>query len=261
MARYIWLLAPLVGLLVLAGPAAAQEQQWLSYRSDGQPEMVTGQTQGASLKIADLPADLNLPAGLGGNRVAAKWTTPAVKAGFLWVVVACSRTPGPIDQLVIDSSADGRLDDEQPIQAADARVAGEFQSVEFPRVKVLLPGADGPAAYHMNISVNSARGTCQITAHAAGWYEGTVRVDGKKFPCSLFDANANGVFNDGGEDFAYSDRLRIDAGGSFAIARVGRFVQVVGKFYNLAVAPDGSWLKLAQPAALEFGVVRVGGVD
>jgi hypothetical protein len=201
-----------LGLMHQDAGAAGQEQ-WLAYRSSAESETVVGGTPGQTLELSDSkPAGVKLPAFASACPLFAKWKTPMVPAGFLWVALDRTKDDGPYDRLFIDSNADGSLTDESAVAATDPRIYKDQQSAEFALVKVLLPDPDGPVTYHLNLKVwIGGAATRRIVARAAGWYEGTVRIGDRKHFCVLFDANANGAFDDGSEDPQLSDRIRIDA--------------------------------------------------
>ena len=134
------------------------------------------------------PAGLALPRFTGDRPLFAKWITPGVQAGHLWLALDQSAKQGAYDRLYVDTNADGRLADEAPVavespapvaaaavrvaEAAPrvaepapaapeaaapprARLAVQNQTARFPAVKVLLPGKDGATAYHLNITFRS----------------------------------------------------------------------------------------------------------
>ncbi len=248
-------------VLSLTGMAPAQQEQWLGYRASADGERVVGSTAGQTLELSEQkPGDLALPKSAGADALVAKWKTPMVPAGFLWVALGRSARRGAYDRLFIDSDADGSLEDESAVSAVDPRIYKGQQSAEFHLVKVLLPGQDGPTTFHLNLRVwISGRVSRRILAKAAGWYEGTVKIGGKKHSCVLFDSNANGTFNDAFAEFQRSDRIKIDGAGGFAIGRVGKYVQVGDKLHALEVARDGSFVKFSPPKDLALGTVRVSG--
>ncbi|MCX5670751.1 MAG: hypothetical protein NTU94_05445 [Planctomycetota bacterium] len=250
--------------LLLPAAATGEQEQWLAYRSAVESETVVGGTPGQTFELTEeRPAGVRLPDFASARPLFAKWRTPAVPAGFLWVALDRTRDDRPYDRLFIDASADGSLADESAVAATDPRIYKDQQSAEFPLVKVLLPGPDGPVTYHLNLKVwISGTATRRIAARAAGWYEGTVRIGDKKHFCVLFDANANGAFDDCSEDPQLSDRIRIDAASRFAIGRVGKYISVEDRLYVLDVARDGASVTFSEPRGVALGVVRVPrGVD
>ncbi|HUW55834.1 MAG TPA: hypothetical protein VMZ92_04310, partial [Planctomycetota bacterium] len=76
----------LVCVLLLAGIARAEEQQWLQYRTATEPYRVLGGYVGgrACEVTAEAPEGVSLPKLTGAKPLFAKWVTPMVKAGFLW---------------------------------------------------------------------------------------------------------------------------------------------------------------------------------
>lgn len=245
-------------LLAAAVGAAAQQEQWLSYRC-GDVETACGGTEGQTLQLSDQkPADLKLPKQISDTPLFAKWKTPMVKAGFLWVVLDKSAPDAGYDRLYIDANADGNLTDEQPVASADARALQGMQSATFPKIRLSLPGPDGPITYHLTLELWLSTQERRLSAKAAGCYEGTVKVGDKKLACALYDSNANGTFNDCAEDFRLSDRIRIDGSG-FAIGRVGKYVYIDNKLLALEVAADGSSVKFSPSPTVAIGTVRIGG--
>ncbi len=101
MRNFIYL-ALVVMLSCLVSWASAQEQ-WLRYRySREATSMTVGGYQQLEL-IAEAPEGLTGPDLKGEHVIYAKWSTPMVKAGYLWLALGQSKANGPHDQLVIDA--------------------------------------------------------------------------------------------------------------------------------------------------------------
>jgi hypothetical protein len=246
--------------LALAQPASAQQEQWLNYRTSADADSVVGKTPGQVLEFAaEKPEKTALPAFTAKDPLFARWKTPAVPAGFLWIALDRSSANGPYDLLYIDSNADGSLADQTPIKASSAAAFEAQQSAEFRQVKLLLPGEDGPAAYHLNLNVWLGSQTKRIVAQAAGWYEGNVQIGDKKHGCVLFDSNANGAFNDACADYEQSDCIKIDSGSPFVIGRVGKYIQADGAMYELQVARDGAFVRFNPAKDISLATVKVNG--
>lgn len=257
----------LAATAALASTALGQEQ-WLSYRATSEAQKVVGAGPGQVLEIAaDKPAGVALPQLKGGKPLFAKWKTPMVPAGFLWV--AMDDENGVYKRLYIDSNADGSLADEKP-QAINNQAYDKVQSGDCPQVKVLLPAADGPVTYHLDFELWVSPESQRLLTKSGCLYESTIRIGDKKCACVLYDANANGAFNDANDDFQQSDRIRLEVEGSpFSISRVGKYVQVGEAFYPLTVSADGASVSLSGPpprfaeVPVSQGVdyVSVGGVN
>jgi hypothetical protein len=175
--------------MILAATAAAQAQeaQRLQYRTDGQPERSLGVYAEARLRAeTSPPAGVALPKFSGDRPLFAKWITPRVPAGHLWLALDQSAKQGVYDRLYVDTNADGSLADETPVAAEApvaaaavrpaktapratetvpaapetaapprARPAVEEQTARFPTFKVLFPAKNGPIAYHLNVTFRS----------------------------------------------------------------------------------------------------------
>jgi len=237
-----------VGALV-PGAALAQagQEQWLRYRTGDDVERIVGRMPGQTVKLTSTrPDGVALPKLAATDPLFGLWQTPAVKSGGLWMALVRSRAGGPYDLLYVDTNADGSLADQQ------------LQNSQFPPVKLLLPGSDGPTANHLGVKVQICGGQGQAVTSAACWYEGNIAVNGQATRCILADANANGVFNDASKDSEQADRIRLlDLATPFAVGRAGKFIQVGGKLHSLTVAPDGACLEIASTTSAEFVRVRV----
>jgi len=146
--------------VVLAATAAqAQEAQRLQYRTDGQPERVIGVYAEVRVRAeASPPAGVVLPKFAGDRPLFAKWITPRVPAGHLWLALDQSGKEGAYDRLYVDTNADGSLADETPVAAEHAEAANDpdapvaygrklnQQTARFAAVKIIFPGKDGPRA-------------------------------------------------------------------------------------------------------------------
>ncbi|MCY2927001.1 MAG: hypothetical protein NT031_16525, partial [Planctomycetota bacterium] len=193
---------------------------------------------------------------------------PAIQGGLLWMAVDQSIKDGPYDTLYIDANADGRLDDEKPIFAADQTAGESYRQSQFSDVKVLLPGPDGPTAYHVNVTWMQSQGVQpEVRLAAAGWYEGPVTVDGKSLWCVLVDYNVNGRFGDVVPKAREGDRIYLvpraqarafDWSDLKTMRVCGRFVEVEGKPFRLDVSPDGAWVRVSPPGEVPTGTVQLG---
>ncbi len=274
------------GLLVWGTSAWAQQEQWLQYRTTADIYQSIGGSYGQKLSPQDEPPDgVALPKLAGEKPVFLKWLPKIDEAalektkGGVWMVLDRTRKNGPYDRLYIDTNLDGSLAEERPIKADSAELDGDRHYATFGRVKITLPGIDGPAAYHLEISYREYPQPAQppstqpatmeryARATAAGWYEGEINVDGKKYWCMLIDNDANGCFSDTSYNRARCDVIRIgsrndrkfvnDYENDLTSRTVGQLVEVDGKLYLLKVADDGATVALAPASAVPMGSIRV----
>jgi len=239
--------------------AAAQDVQWLQYRSAGEASAVIRDTGLQRLGAAkEKPAGVMLPAFTGAGQVFAKWSTPMVEAGYLWIAVDAR------NKLFIDSNGNGHLNDE----TGSDPYRSDQDSAYFGPVKVVFQGQDGPVTYHLNIQLLDRRDGKQLYVRTAGWYEGTITIAGQKKQCMLIDYNANGAFGDRSVDFSECDRIQI--GGTdpaFAAASaesaaqetrfVGNYIEADGTLYTSEIARDGACVKFAKAEGVKVGTIRL----
>lgn len=247
-----------IGLLVFASTIRAQDEQWLQYKCEREAERIIGYAdmRSSNLELSPVkPPDVKLPQFKTEKPLFAKWTTPMVKSGFLWVALDRTSESGKYDRLFIDSNGNGHLDDEE----AQVPYQTDQYSARFGPVKVVFEAEDGPVSYHLNLrlfdygDLNRQR----LYVNSGGWYEGEVTVADKKRHCVLLDQNANGTFDDKALDPAKSDRIRIGEKGEIDGRFVGRYVDIDGVLYRLEVAHDGAFVKLAKAEGVKYGSVRV----
>jgi len=207
MVRYVaWMC-----MVLAATVTQAQEAQRLQYRTDGQPERVIGVYAEVRVRAeTSPPAGLAVPKFAGTRPLFAKWITPRVPAGHLWLALDQSAKQGAYDRLYADTNADGSLADETPVAAEQAAAANDpdapvsygrklnQQTARFAAVKIIFPGKDGPVAYHLNVTFRSrvqrvitwTQGVPdrevlveELWLTPGGWHEGTVTVGGKTYTC------------------------------------------------------------------------------
>jgi len=242
-----------MSLLVLVSIAGAQDEQWLQYHSEREADRIVGDmTSARPNSVSGTP--VQLPQTKADNPYFAKWSTPMVDSGFLWMAVDRSSENGPWDQLYIDSNADGKLDDE----TATTAYRTERSSSYFGPVKVVFEIEDGPVSYHLNFRVYTSNNQVrQVYAYSGGWYEGEITVEGQKMYCMLIDYNANGTFNDASREPSGCDRVRIGRKGTRDTGYVGKYVEVESALYRAEIARDGAFIKLTKAEEVKFGDVRV----
>jgi hypothetical protein len=272
-----------IGLLVLT-PIAAQEEQWLQYHSARELGLLVS-AQPQPLEIStEKPPGVELPQFKAENPLFAKWSTPMVTSGYLWVALdrthkqsrEGSLAGGPYDLLYIDSNGNGRLADETAVAAYRT----DQYSAYFGPVKVMFELQDGPATYHLNLRyygyddassrlyVSSGAPMSMVAAalndrsrrlyaSSGGWYQGDITLGSQKKHCILFDYNANGTFNDKSANAAECDRVRIGQEGGQDASFVGNYIEVDGALYRPEIARDGACVKLTKAQDVKFGAVRL----
>ena len=252
--RYVLLIMG-TGLLALTPLTLAQPEQWLRYHSASEVSILGSGTYPRTLELRDEePAGINLPQFKADHQYFAKWPTPMVTAGHLWVACDRSHKHGPYDLLYIDSNRNGHLDDETVVKANRT----DQYSAYFGPVKVIFEIEDGPVTYHLNFRFYGYENRNKsLYASSGGWYEGDITIDGVKKHCMLFDYNANGTFDDKSLDATDCDRIRIDKQGVEGIRFVGNYIDVNGVLYRPEIAQDGAYIKLAKADDVQTGDVRV----
>lgn len=245
--------------IAFSGTTAFAQQQWLRYRTLPQARRIGTRGPGQRFDLTgERPTGVSLPEFASVDPLFGKWKTPMVPAGGLWLALDRSRKTGPYNRLYIDSDADRSLADETAVRPHRRRIQGGRQSAEFRQVKVLLGGADGPVAFHLDLSLSIVGSeTPQLVATAGGGYEGPVKIGQREAHCSLFDSNGNGAFDDAYLDLQRSDQIHMDLGTTLIPARAGKYIQIEGTLYRLTIARDGSFVELAPPKDAVMGIVRV----
>jgi hypothetical protein len=154
-----------------------------------------------------------------------------------------------------------------------ARPTVHTQAARFPTVKVLLPGKDGPTAYHLSITFRSR--VQQVITWTRGvpdrevlleelwltpgcWHEGTVTVGGNTYTCRLADANVNGTFDDVSADEGQADFILIDGDDMMPLIRTtGRYIQIGGALYHPQPAGDGASIAFTPAKDVPMGTLRL----
>jgi hypothetical protein len=235
-----------VCLMLLASPAFAQKEQWLSYRTSSE-----GRGYQYIQISTNAPAKVALPK-LDGETWFGRWSTPLDPAGRLFCLDRPSKG-GLCDRLFFDLNANGRLDDDTPVKA----VRKDEYTAYFDPLRLVFKGEDGPFTYHLLIRFSKYnKDTVNLVASSSGFYSGTVDFAGKKQKVELIDGNANGTFNDLGKNTSDTDRISIpnDKNGE---RHIGRFVEVDGELFTLEVARDGAFVKVKKAENVSFGKVRI----
>ncbi len=247
------ILGGVAGLLA-ATAAEAEELQWLRYCSAREARRIMPGVGRRVLEVSrDKPEGVKLPEFKGADPFFAKWETPMVKSGHLWMALDRTHQYGPYDLLFIDSNGDGSLKDETAVTAY--RV--EHQETYFGPVKVVFEGEEGPITYHLNLEFYIQDDRTRLYFSSGGWYEGTIMAGGQQKHCTLIDQNANGTFDDKSSDFWQSDRILIGKKEDQTVSFVGNYLQVDGVLYRPEIARDGAYIKLATAEDVELGNVRI----
>ena len=196
------LLAAGISLLVLVSMAGAQDEQWLQYHNEREADRIVGNmTRARPRSVSGKPQDVQLPDFKTAVPYFAKWSTPMVDSGFLWMALDRTSENGPWDQLYIYTY--------------------------YGPVKVVFEVEDGPVSYHLNFRIYSSNNQVrQVYAYSGGWYEGEITVAGEKKYCMLIDYNANGTFNDASREPSGCDRIRIGKKGTRDTGYVGKYIEV-----------------------------------
>lgn len=240
-----------ISLLAIVLQAPAQEEQWLQYHSAREIGLMGG-VQHQSLDLStEKPSGVELK---GENCLFAKWSTPMVKSGHLWVALDRTHKQGPYDLLRLDSNGNGRLDDETVVTA----YRRDQYSTYFGPVKIIFEVEDGPVTYHLNFRYFSGNDRDRrLYASSGGWYQGDIFLGGQKKHCILLDYNVNGTFNDTSANSAECDRIRIGEEGGQDTGLVGNYIEVGNILYRPDIARDGASIKLVRAEGVKFGSVRM----
>lgn len=244
-----------IHLLAFSISSPAQQEHWLRYHSASEVSILGSARYMQMLDLNnEKPSGMNLPEFKSDQPYFAKWKTPMVEAGYLWIACDRSHKHGPYDLLYIDSNRNGHLDDETVMRANRT----DQYNAYFGPVKVIFEIEDGPVTYHLNFQFQGYQSrTKRLLASSGGWYEGDITVDGVKKHCVLFDYNGNGTFNDKSLNATECDRIRIDQKGVESIRFVGNYIDIDGVFYQPEIARDGAFIKLTKADDLQTGEVRV----
>ena len=238
--------------------AAEPQKQPLQYQFQLAARRTMLEVMGSrSLGLTEkVPMGIQLPQFQSDKPLFARWTSPMVKNGHLPIALDRTQDRGPYDRLFIDLNEDGRLKEETTIVAYWISQT----SALFGPVELTFSGLEGPIAYHLNFEFFSYEDTRNLIVYPDAQYEGTIQVGSAEKSCVLIDYNANGAFNDVSLDPRQSDRIQIgqpNVPDSLKTGFMGNFIEVDGQLYELEVAQNGSYIKLAPAQGVIFGKVRL----
>ncbi len=249
----IWLAAG-ISLFLLTSPAAAQDEQWLQYRSSRDSWQLLGDINASYPEVAsDKPKGVELPDFKCEERFFARWPTPMATGGGLWLAFDRKSKSGPHDLIYIDRNGNGSLADESALEAYEL----DERNAKFEPVKILFDGEDGPITYHLNVKFYRSPDRTSLVLWPAGWYEGTIKVAGANKYCMLIDYNSNGTYNDKSLNAAECDRIRIGNKGDQDTRFVGNFIEIDDALYRPDIARDGACIKLSKAEDVKFGTIRL----
>lgn len=258
----VWVL---VAMLALSSAAAAEETHGLTYRVAREVYRHAGVEGATSFKYQpERPEGLELPELEETEPIFGRWSLPLAPDGGVWLAVVRSKEDGPYDRLYVDADCDGSLADETPLAAYRVRrLRPAGYTTYFGPVKVLLPGEDGPIAYHANITYKDwpqwtrDPGPKHFYLWTAAWYEGRVALGGRNYVLKLVDRNVNGTFTDRRPDGGWYDRVWVEGDGLPPERAQGTFIQLGGEFYRLEVARDGAFVRLSPAGDVPTGTLRL----
>lgn len=247
----------LVISLLFAGAvqcAHADQLQWLQYHSARQARDIVGDIGSHLVElIDDKPEGVQLPEFTSTEPIFAKWKSPMVNNGYLWIALDRSQKNKPCDSLYIDSNGDGNLSDEKAI----APYQTEQNKTYFGPVKITYQYEDEPVTYHLNFEFYIREDRRQLYVSSGGWYEGSVTVAGEQNHCVLIDQNTNGRFNDKSDNFSKSDRIRIGKKDNRDTKFTGNYIDIDGGLYRTDIAPDGACITLTKAEGVTYGRIRL----
>jgi hypothetical protein len=232
--------------VISLGVAVAGEQ-WLQYHTSA---------EGRSYQWLDLatnaPPGITLPT-ISGTAYFAWWHTPLDPKGGRWLCFERTKRSGPWNRVYVDGNGNGRLDDENPVEAQEIN---DF-SASFPPLKFVFKGEDGPLSYHliprfMKYDENDLR----LLVSSAGYYDGKIDLGGQKKLVTLVDGNVNGTFNDVSANPNESDRIAVE-GDKAGQRYLGRMLEQEKGLFSIDVARDGAFVVLKETTEVKLGKVTV----
>ena len=240
----------------VAHAAVAQEVQWLEYRS-GEDLRSMGIVGQKALELSsERPDGVDLPEFESKSPLFARWPSPMVPDGYLWIALDRSSESGPYDRLFIDSDWDGDLKDETVVMAHQI----DPNSAMFGPVTVVLMGeTDLLVDYHLRLASVTQEGRNRLYVFAGGSCKGTITVGGEQKRFVLIDLNVNGSFADRPfeMDFNDCDLIQIGPQDGEQVELVGKYLKVDDKLYQMEVPSDGAYISLVEADNVTFGTVTL----
>jgi hypothetical protein len=75
-----------ISVLILTSAAGAQDEQWLQYHSGSQGQRIIGDMGTSNPKVvSEMPEEVELPTFKCDEPFFARWTTPMVRTGGIWM--------------------------------------------------------------------------------------------------------------------------------------------------------------------------------
>jgi len=171
------------------------------------------------------------------------------------------------DRLYADAGQSGDLTHALPVRGFYHRGATVFGPLPL-----LIPVDGQRQLYHAMIEARQRGGKPEYVLQSQGYYTGTARFGLKSYTVAVVDANANGLYGDPFRGFSpdqekLGDQFLVDVNndgrfeqGGFIPREMlfcGHCVVVDGRFYELAIRPDGSAVGVT-PAKVPLATVRSG---
>ena len=240
--------------VLLASTAAAQNEQWLQYRSANEARQMIGDIGYQFLQpVPAKPEGIKLPGFKADQPLFLQWKTTMVPSGHVWMAFDKNNPKGSYDRLHLDANANGDLSDDPVYQPYRQDSSMSY----FGPTKVIFESPDGPITYHLSMELRTDSRQSYCLLSPACWYEGQITVGGVKKRCLLIDHNVNGAFNDKSQDYNQSDRIRIGEQSGYEGGAAGNYIEVDNKLYKADIARDGACLTLTAAPEVPYGAVRL----
>lgn len=207
---------------------------------------------------ADRPPDVDLPDPGYGASLWGKWSSPAVKSGYRWIVLTRAYARGQYDRLVMDTDGDGRLDDETVVAAYTSSQPSEHSYLTaFGPIQAALDRSSGLPIAHLSFGFYASNQ--ELIVHSRGWFEGNVSIAGEATRCLLVDKDADGTFATYSSDPASTDLIGLGDEEHRTAYPLGRCVAIRGGFYEVRIAQGREHVKIdfTQVQNLPCGAVRL----
>jgi hypothetical protein len=258
-----------LALAALVGTPAAAQEVPLSYAFrpfHGPP----GYSMGQPLQTADAPpAKLVKTPRLQSTRPLSA-TARLGRGGdttFTFLFDESRGTGRGYDRLYVDANQNRDLTDDRPVRGFYRRGA-----MVFGPLPLRIPVDGQRRLYHAVVEGRERGPNREYVLRSLGYYTGAVPFGSKRCPVALVDANANGLYGDPFRGFSpdpeqFGDMLLVDAnkdgrfdpGGMIPREMLfcGKCIVVDGRFYELALRPDGSGMRVT-PAPVKLATLRSG---